>query len=120
MNCMKCGRETKNDQVFCQDCLLEMEKYPVLPGSVVLLPRRRESTVIKKTPKRHVLTAEEQIASLRKWVITLMIIVGACIAVIALMIKPTLHYILDEHVEVGQNYSSVTSTVAQTVPEEQP
>ena len=49
-----------------------------------------------------------------------MIIVGACIAVIALMIKHTLHYILDEHVEVGQNYSSVTSTTTQTVPEEQP
>ena len=29
MNCMKCGRETQNEQVFCQDCLQEMEKYIV-------------------------------------------------------------------------------------------
>ena len=120
MNCMKCGRETENNRVFCQNCLLEMEKYPILPGSVVLLPRRRESSVIKKTSKRHVLTAEEQIASLRKWVITLIIIVGVCAAAIALMIKPTLHYVLDEHVEIGQNYSSVTSTATQTAPGEQP
>ena len=120
MNCMKCGRETENNRVFCQDCLLEMEKYPVLPGSVVLLPRRRESSATKKTVKRHVLTAEEQIASLRKWVITLIILLAVCVAAIALMIKPTLHYALDEHVEVGQNYSSVTSTATQTVPEEQP
>ena len=31
MNCMKCGRETENEAVFCPDCLQIMEKYPV-PG----------------------------------------------------------------------------------------
>ena len=26
MNCMKCGRETAEDQVFCAGCLEEMER----------------------------------------------------------------------------------------------
>ena len=47
MNCMKCGREISDDNVFCTDCLLEMEKYPVDSGVVVLLPRRRESSIQK-------------------------------------------------------------------------
>ena len=112
MNCMKCGRETLDENVFCQDCLLEMEKYPVLPETVVLLPRRRESYVLKKIQKRHVPTVEEQILFLRKLVKILLILVVVCIAAIVLMIKPTMHYVLDEHVEIGQNYSSVVTTTA--------
>ena len=64
MDCMKCGRETEHENVFCPDCLTEMEKYPVRPDTVVLLPRRRESSIIKKVPKRHTITAEEQITLL--------------------------------------------------------
>lgn len=48
MNCMKCGQETVDEHVFCEKCLAVMEKYPVRPGAVVMLPRRREPSVIKK------------------------------------------------------------------------
>ena len=115
MNCMKCGRETENDQVFCRDCLQVMEKYPVLPGTVVLLPRRRESAYLKKLPKRHVPTSEEQIAALRKCVRILAIALTICIVAIILMFHPTMHYVLDEHVEVGQNYTSVITNQTETV-----
>ena len=47
MKCLKCGRET--DQTFCQACREEMEKYPVKPGTIVLLPKERPSG--KKTPQ---------------------------------------------------------------------
>jgi len=116
MYCIKCGRETEGEVVFCQDCLAEMEKYPVQPGTVVLLPRRRESSVLKKTPKRHIPTAEEQLLLLRKTAMVLSILLGICIAAIVLMIKPTMHYVLDEHVEIGQNYSSVVSTLPPSAP----
>ena len=109
MNCMKCGRETKNEQVFCQDCLRIMQRYPVQPGTVVFLPRRRDP-VLKKTVKRHVISAEEQIKSLRKQLTILWIVLVVCIAAIVMMINPTLHYALDKHVEIGQNYSTVTQT----------
>ena len=29
MGCMKCGKDITDDNVFCADCLQEMEKYPV-------------------------------------------------------------------------------------------
>ena len=109
MNCMKCGRETENEQVFCQGCLQIMEKYPVRPGTVVLLPRRREST-IKKTVKRHVIPAEEQIKILKKQKMILWFVLVFCIAMIVMMINPTLHYALDKHVEIGQNYTAVNIT----------
>ena len=109
MNCMKCGRETKDDQVFCQDCLRIMQRYPVQPGTVVFLPRRREPGV-KKTVKRHVVSAEEQIRKLRKQLTILWIVLVICIAAIVMMINPTLHYALDKHVEIGQNYTAVNIT----------
>jgi NMD protein affecting ribosome stability and mRNA decay len=111
MNCMKCGRETENEQVFCQDCLQIMEKYPVRPGTVVLLPRRREST-IKKSIKRYTIPADEEIKILRKRLAVLWFALVMCIAAILMMINPTLHYALDKHVEVGQNYSTVTTSTS--------
>ena len=109
MNCMKCGRETRNEQVFCQDCLRVMQRYPVESGTVVFLPRRRDP-VVKKTVKRSVISQDEQIRMLRKQLGILWIILTICIAAIVLMIKPTLHYVLDEHVEIGQNYSTVSAS----------
>ena len=112
MNCMKCGRETDDNNVFCQNCLLEMEKYPVQPGSVVLLPRRKESSVVRKTPKRHFYSADEQIRLLKKWVLILILLLTAAVTAIAIMFKPSMHYIMDQHFEIGQNYSSVIHTIA--------
>jgi len=116
MNCIKCGQELTTDGVFCSDCLLEMEKYPVDPGTVVLLPRRREGTPQKKQVKRHVPAPEEQIAVLRKWVIILTLLLAVCITAIVLMFEPTMHYVRDEHFEIGQNYSSVTPSPAPSTP----
>ena len=112
MNCMKCGRETQEENVFCQECLTEMEKYPILPGTVVLLPRRREPILQKKAPKRHVPTPEEQIKFFRKWAVIATVLAAVFLALIALMFEPTMHYVLDEHYEIGQNYSSVVQTTA--------
>ena len=48
MHCMKCGRDLEPGQVFCEECQAEMKKYPVKPGTVVQLPRRREEAPNKK------------------------------------------------------------------------
>ena len=117
MNCMKCGRETENEAVFCQECLLEMQKYPVRPGIVVQLPRRKENASLKKLSKRHAQSTDEQIKTLRKAVNLLMLLLIMCITAIILMFKPTMHYVLDEHVEVGQNYSSVISSATYEKPQ---
>ena len=112
MNCMKCGRETVAENVFCQNCQLEMEKHPIQPGTVVLLPRRRETAVVKKTPKRHMPSAEEQLKNLRKAVMILSVLLSIAVLAIVLMFGPTMHYVMDDHFEIGQNYSTVMPSPA--------
>ena len=113
MHCIKCGKETKGSDVFCQDCLLEMQKYPVQPGTVVLLPRRKDSSS-KKTIKRHTPAPEELISNLRRQNTALLFLLTVCIIAIALMFEPTMHYMQEEHYEIGQNYSSVTNNAPDT------
>ena len=101
MHCMKCGRETESEQVFCQDCQLEMEKYPVKPGTVVQLPKQQDPAP-KKSGKRRVIPLEDQVKILRKRVKVLT----------ALLAVPTVLYFEEEHFLPGQNYSSITVTTA--------
>ena len=62
MNCIKCGVEVPERQVFCENCLADMEKYPVKPDATVNLPRRTELPVSKKKVRRQrVLSPEEQL-----------------------------------------------------------
>jgi hypothetical protein len=102
-------------EVVREKMLEEMEKHPVLPGTVVLLPRRKEASVNKKSTKRRTLTPEEQIAFLQKCVMTLTILLAISVAAVILMFKPTMHYIKDEHFEIGQNYSTVIPSTATSV-----
>ena len=110
MNCIKCGRETSGEDVFCQECLTDMAKHPVDPSTVVLLPRRKENSFQKKTVKRHGPSPEELVDSLRRQNMALVFLLVVFLIAIVLMFKPTMHYVRDEHYEIGQNYSSVTST----------
>ena len=111
MYCMKCGREVDEGQVFCLDCQKEMEKYPVRPGTVVLLPKRAESYFAKKPqPKRRAApTPEEQVKSLRTRlrIVTAMLLVS--LTLMAVLIYPVAKELLDNpRLRPGQNYSSIT------------
>lgn len=68
VNCLKCGREIEEGQVFCNDCLVQMAKYPVKPGTAVQLPSRGSAAVSKKVhSRRRGRTApEEQLKALKK------------------------------------------------------
>ena len=114
MNCMKCGRETTSEQVFCEECLLDMEKHPVKPGTVVVLPKRRDYTAVKKPPKKRTVPLEDQIRLLKKRIrilsFTLLLVLAGLIA----MIYPTVQYLKEDHFKIGQNYNSVSSTTVPT------
>ncbi len=72
MNCMKCGKEIAPDQVFCEECLADMEKYPVKQGGPVRLPPRATVPVQKRSPShRKPRNPENQIARLRRLVAVL-------------------------------------------------
>ena len=114
MNCMKCGRELNGEGVFCPECLEEMAKYPIKPGTVVHLPRRKYEPPLKKAMNRRKAqpAPEEQVKNLRKLVRRLM---GALLITLVLLGVSgyfTVVHLLENNVVrlPGQNYSSVEST----------
>ncbi len=111
MNCMKCGRELSGDGVFCPDCLAEMEKYPVKPGTVVQIPSRPAVSPARKPVKR-TLSPEEQVRALNRRIRRLW---GALIfsgLVTLAAIGLAIYGLQDEelHFLPGQNYSSAQTT----------
>ena len=111
MNCMKCGREMNTEQTFCPLCLEGMEAYPVRPGTVIQLPKRQESSVIRKVmPRRKPLTPEERIRRMRKRIQRLQLLLLACFLAIALLAYPYVKDLLDIHKALpGQEYTTITT-----------
>ena len=109
MNCMKCGREVGEDQVFCPQCLALMEKHPVKPDVVIQLPQRKEVAPKKAQPRKKMLSAEEQISRLKRrgrWMFA-----GICLLLVVntLLTLLCIDYFrqLDVQKLLGQNYSTV-------------
>lgn len=65
MRCLKCGREIKDPEVFCELCQEDMSAYPVKPGTPIQLPHRAETPKKKPPKKKKQLKPEEQIPRLR-------------------------------------------------------
>ena len=86
MNCMKCGREIPDTQVFCDGCLDVMEKYPVKPGTVVQISHRSDAEPVRKpSRKKRELSGDELIEHLqltvkRLWICVLILSVLVCLA----------------------------------------
>lgn len=121
MNCVKCGREIPEDQVFCETCLTEMENYPVRPGTAVHIPTRSADDVPRKpVKKKRIPTAEELLLKTRKKLrrtrIFTVILLLVCGALSFLMAQAVLE--LDFQRLLGQNYRtekepSVTTPTAE-------
>jgi hypothetical protein len=65
MNCIKCGEKIPENQVFCDVCLADMEKYPVKPDVTVVLPHREETPVTKKKSRKRTIPPEEQLRRIK-------------------------------------------------------
>ena len=107
MSCMKCARDTEVGQVFCAECRAEMEKYPVKPGTTLQLPRRRETTSVKKSYfRRKSLSSEEQVKQLRSLVRVLVILLIVVTVIASLLAYPAVTHMMEERHQTGKNYSS--------------
>ena len=106
MYCLRCGRETIDEQAFCLECQKEMAKYPVDPGTVVQLPIGKP-TPPKKTPKRRI-TPEEQVRFLRKRVRMYASLFIAALVLLVCLAVPLIMVYRKNAVQIGQNYSTVT------------
>ena len=73
MNCMKCGVEIPEQQVFCDHCLQIMEQYPVKADAHIHLPKRNSDAepVKKPSKKKRTVSPEELISSLKLRVLRL-------------------------------------------------
>lgn len=108
MNCLKCGRET--DQSFCEQCRKEMERYPVKPGTIVLLPRDRSASYTRRSANwRLKRSTEDQIANQKRTIRRLSGAVAA-MAMVVICMGFAIFRILRSTAKppVGQNYSTVT------------
>ena len=113
MNCIKCGRELDCEGVFCAECLADMERHPVKPGTVVLLPPRHpEQAVKKQSRKRRTLTSEEQIKRLKRRNRILVVILFLTLTAAGILGYAAREAIgqLDIQQFWGQNYSSITDS----------
>ena len=112
MNCMKCGRDVKDGQIFCPKCLELMEQCPVKPDVVVKLPSRPEAPIKKPQPRKKAPTPEEQILRLKKknrWLIAVICLLLAATIALAHLSADFFHQI-DVQKFLGQNYSTVETS----------
>ena len=92
MNCIKCGVNVPENQVFCDSCLADMEKYPVKPDITVTLPQRKTAAVSKKKNRRQRTTPpEEQLRrlkfKLRLAHVTLVVVFVCFLLVVAMLLQ---------------------------------
>lgn len=87
MNCLKCGKETVGNQVFCADCLEIMKNCPVKPGTPVHIPQRKPRPIDKKQGARQRNLSEgEQIIQYRKIIRWLTLTIAVLCGVLCLMV----------------------------------
>ena len=105
MYCMKCGREVEDGQVFCSDCLVQMELEPIPIRSSVKIPRQPLKTNKIRRPAIHY---EEEVRRLEKANERLRIWVILLAMATVLLIMAAYHKEVVQAVEdLGKNYSIV-------------
>ena len=113
MNCIKCGREIKDPQVFCEDCLADMERYPVKPNITVQLPVRPPAAPSKKKNCRKKYTKpEDQIRHLKFQQKCLLVALFVSLIAFVLTAAMLLYLLEEEEISYapGQNYGSIETT----------
>lgn len=117
MNCLKCGRDIEESQVFCPECLEDMKKYPVKPNIAIQLPHREEHTFLKKPQikRRQAPTPEEKLRSMRRYLLRMLILWFATLALLVASLYPALQYFLGRSFRMpGQNYSTFSTEPTET------
>ncbi len=107
MQCLRCGRETDGEHVFCFLCESVMVKHPVKPNTVVTIPERsvrNRTTPARKPQRQEDNTAQLQrtILQLRLWVCMLMAALMLCVGVLTWQ-----ELNQQKKPAIGQNYTSI-------------
>ena len=107
MNCLKCGKKTKDTQAFCARCLESMEAYPVKRDVRILLPNRPAPAAPKKSGKRRKnLSPEEQVVCLRsrvRWLTAWAVLLGFLLCAVCGFVA--YRAITRDELDLGKNYT---------------
>ena len=116
VNCMKCGRETKDDDVFCLECLDHMERHPVAENMLVYVPTAKDRAAAEKklTVTHPVISEEDQVKRLHRKVeilrLLVILFVGASLF-FGILSMETLHELKLSNL-IGKNYTTIIATEA--------
>ena len=108
MGCLKCGKKTAGEQVFCDQCLAVMEAYPVKPDVHIQLPNRPGDDY-KIVRKRRPPSPEEQVVSLRRKVRKLtawLVLMALALGLAGFFVVRSFYLAPEENKNWGQNYST--------------
>ena len=101
MPCLKCGKETKDNQVFCAHCLSIMEAYPVKSDAHVHLPHRTTKPPVRRPwLKRRSMSADEQLQLAKKTVRLL-----TCLVVLLMLITIFIGAVLAHTLSTQNNHN---------------
>ena len=111
MNCLKCGREIPDGQLFCEGCLEGMAKYPVKPNTAVQLPQRNAPSGKKAAAKRRQApSAEERLQTAKRFLRRILILWLVTLVLLIASLFPAVKYLLGETFRLpGQNYSTFST-----------
>ena len=86
MQCMKCGVDVPEGQVFCDKCLELMDRYPVKPGTPVqILPRSPKTAKKKELSPEELLVRQKRINRRLKALVLVLAAALACITIFMLL-----------------------------------
>ena len=109
MYCMKCGREVEGEEVFCTECMVQMEQEPIAMNASVKIPRQPPRDSRSRRPLVHleeeVKRLERSNERLRVWVILL------ATAVVLLSMAIYHKQVVQAVEDLGKNYSIVESGI---------
>lgn len=74
MHCMKCGKEIPEGQVFCDECLEVMTKYPVKPDTPVQIlkrPARPDKKHARQLSQKEIIQKQSRKIRVLIWIVVL-------------------------------------------------
>ena len=111
MYCLKCGKETEEQDVFCCHCLEIMEQYPVKPGTAIVLPQRESESPEKKPVRRREPSVNELLLTQKKairWLLVAICVLLAALLFVSGMLLRVFQEQDPTH-EIGKNYTTTTT-----------
>lgn len=112
MSCMRCGRNTANGQVFCEQCQESMTRYPVKSDAPIHLPvHKPRDPGAKPVRRKKELSAEEMVPLLQKKIRRLLLALIVTLLALALLLSGFIYTLMkpapQEQEKIGQNYQTV-------------